>query len=122
MDYFKSLEFSELVQNLLKLHHVPGVSIAIVQDGQIATLALGLASLEDNTSCTTDTLFDIASSSKSFTAGAIALLIDDEAYPEIQWEATMSSLLPDDFVGPNDEFTKNVTVEDMLAHRTGMGS
>lgn len=120
MDYFHSPEFSALVTTLIEINHVPGLSIAITQDNKTASLSFGLASVPDETPCTNDTLFDIASSAKSLTAGAVALMVDDKAYKDVSWEATMSSMLPDDFVGPNDDFTNNVTLEDVVSHRTGM--
>ena len=105
----------------MKLHHVPGLAIAIVKDGVIASKGYGMASLNPPAPCTADTLFDIASASKSLTAASVGLLVnDDEKYPDVQYEATMSSLLPDDFVMPDDGYTKTVTVEDILSHRSGM--
>jgi CubicO group peptidase (beta-lactamase class C family) len=78
----------------------------------------GVANLDDNP-CTEDTLFDCASTSKSFTAACVALLVDDEAYPEVQWRTPVSKILPDDFVLPDPYLTANVTIEDILSHRTG---
>lgn len=88
---------------------------------EVASAGYGYADVESSKPCTADTLFDIASSSKSLTAAAVALLIDDdEKYPEVQYEAIMSRLLPDDFVMPSAEYTESVTVEDILSHRSGM--
>jgi len=59
--------------------------------------------------------------SKSFTAAATALLIDDnEKYPDLQWTTPVSKLLPEDFVLVDPQYTDNVTVEDILSHRSGM--
>lgn len=82
------------------------------------TQGYGVAHL-DGTLCTADTLFDCASTSKSFTAAIIALLVDDEAYPDVQWRTPVSKLLPNDFVLPDPYLTANVTIEDILSHRTG---
>jgi CubicO group peptidase (beta-lactamase class C family) len=121
MDLFRSPKFPFHVEELLKQHHVPGLAIAIVQNETIASAGYGKASLDPPRPCTADTLFDIASASKSLTAGSVGLLVnDDEKYPEVQYQATMSSLLPDDFVMSREEYTKGVTVEDILSHRTGM--
>lgn len=80
--------------------------------------AFGLAVLDPPKQCTPDTLFDLASVSKSTTAGAVALLVDDEErYPHVQWDTPMSKLLPDDFVMAEDSYTQSVTVEDVLSHR-----
>ena len=79
------------------------------------------AAFEPPRECTADTLFDIASSAKCLTAASVGLLIDDnENYPEVQYNATMSSLLPDDFVMSSDDYTRSITVEDILSHRTGL--
>lgn len=102
-------------------NHVPGLAIAVVQDHETASAGYGHASLEPSVPCTADTLFDIASSSKSLTAASVGLLVEDEGYPEIQYDVPMSKLLPEDFVMPSVEYTEGITVDDVLSHRTGMG-
>lgn len=104
----------------MRQNHVPGLAIAVVQNDIIASAGYGKASIKPALPCTADTLFDIASCSKSLTAASVALLVDDEAHPEIRYDATMSSLLPDDFVMASAEHTNGVTVEDILSHRSGM--
>lgn len=103
-------------------HHVPGVSVAVTRGNEPAIArGFGYGSLEENEPCTPDTLFDIASSAKSLTAAAVALLVEDtENHAHLQYETPMSSLLPDDFVMSSAQHTKDVTVEDVLSHRTGM--
>ncbi|PYH96665.1 beta-lactamase family protein [Aspergillus ellipticus CBS 707.79] len=116
-----SPDFQALVERLIDQHHVPGLSIALVQGDQVTSAAYGHASLDPPTPCTPDTLFDIASASKSMTAASVALLVeDDERYPAVKYDAVVSRLLPDDFVLPGQEYTDGVTVEDILSHRTGM--
>ncbi|GBF65024.1 hypothetical protein TMEN_7741 [Trichophyton mentagrophytes] len=120
MDVLKSPEFVEYVKNTIDRYHVPGVAIAVVQGEHIESAAFGKASLDPPEDCTPDTLFDIASTSKSLTAASVALLVDDnEKYPQIQYDARMADLLPGDFVMPGDEH-EDVTLEDILSHRTGM--
>ncbi|KAI0449225.1 beta-lactamase/transpeptidase-like protein [Xylaria acuta] len=93
-------------------HLVPGLAVAIVH-----------ACLESPTPCTGSTPFDIASSSKSLTAAAVGILVaDNDRYPEMQYDATMSSLLPEDFVMPGVGYTEGVTLDDVLSHRAGMAS
>ena len=121
MDFFNSPDFTSHVDELLKEWHCPGVAIAIVQHEIIASQDFGNASLEPQRPVTADTLFDIASSSKSLTAASVALLVeDDDQYPQVQWDTAMSSLLPDDFVMSGKGYTESVTVEDILSHRTGL--
>ena len=121
MDYFNSSKFTDRVTELLEEWHAPGLAVAIVHDGKTEARGYGRASISPDTPVTPDTLFDIASSSKSLTAASVALLVeDDEQYPHIKWDTKMSSLLPEDFVMSSDAYTQDVTVEDILSHRTGM--
>lgn len=120
MEAFNSEKFSNRINELLEEWHCPGVAISLVQDDKTSSRAFGRACMEPEKPMTTDTLFDIASSSKSLTAAAVALLVEDERYPQVKWDAKMCDLLPDDFVMSEESFTKDVTVEDILSHRTGL--
>lgn len=120
MELFESTNFMSLVNDLLKQHHVPGLSIAVVHNDKITSKGYGVANYEDNMFCTGDTLFDIASSAKSLTAASVSLLVDDKKHPNVQYDALMSNLLPDDFVMSEKSYTDGITVEDILSHRTGM--
>ena len=121
IDYFKSSTFQSHVEDLLKEWHIPGVSVAIVHDQEIASAGFGYATIEPQVPCAADTLFDIASSSKSLTAASVGLLVqNDEEYRDVQWHSKMSSLLPEDFVMSEESYTKDVTVEDILSHRSGL--
>jgi CubicO group peptidase (beta-lactamase class C family) len=64
----------------------------------------------------------LASTSKTTTAAAVALLVDDHNYPDVQWTTPVSKLLPDDFILPNPHLTADVTIEDILSHRTGIAT
>ncbi|KAK2612752.1 hypothetical protein QQS21_001203 [Conoideocrella luteorostrata] len=122
MDLFRSPEFASRVEQLIQKHHTPGLAVAIVHNDEIASAAFGNASLDPATPMTTDTLFDVASASKSLTAAAVALIVDDgENYPEVKYEARMSDLLPDDFAMPGKDHD-DVTLDDALGHRTGLAS
>ncbi|XXH06108.1 hypothetical protein Hte_012553 [Hypoxylon texense] len=121
MDLFQSEAFSSRVRDLMDEHHTPGLAIAVVKNNKTASKAFGYACLDPPEPATPDTLFDIASCSKSMTAAAVGLLVEDnDKYPEVQYDAIMSSLLPEDFVMPSAEYTDGVTVDDVLSHKTGM--
>ena len=120
MDLFNSAAFDARVHDLMSEWPAPGLAIAIVQNSTVASKAFGQANLNHATPMTTNTLFDIASCSKSFTAASIALFVENDDYPYVEWDSTMSSLLPDDFAYPGTDYTNNVTVEDILSHRSGM--
>ncbi|KAH7019019.1 beta-lactamase/transpeptidase-like protein [Ilyonectria destructans] len=123
MEMFRSEKFRSYVEDLMDLHHVPGLAISVVQGDEIASEGYGKASIEPPVPCTSDTLFDFASCAKSLTAASVGLLVDDnEEFPEVQYDALMSTLLQDDFVMPGVGYTEGVTVEDVLSHRTGMAA
>ena len=71
---------------------------------------------------TAETLYYTGSTTKSFTAAAVSLLIDDTANSSdpLQWTTPISTLIRDDFVLPDEYATAHVTLEDALSHRTGM--
>ncbi|KAI1332443.1 beta-lactamase/transpeptidase-like protein [Xylariaceae sp. FL0255] len=121
MEFFRSDEFSARIRDLMDKEHVPGLVVAVVQGDEIESKGYGVANLASSEPVTGSTLFDIASVSKSFTAAAVGLLVaDNENYPEVQYTATMSSLLPDDFVMQEKGYTEGVTLEDILSHRSGL--
>ncbi|KAF5547047.1 hypothetical protein FPHYL_10339 [Fusarium phyllophilum] len=120
MDLFDSPNFSDRVGGLMQSNRVPGLSVAVVHGDQVKSTGYGFASVKSQEPCTADTLFDIASSSKSLTAAAIALLVEDADFPEVRYDSIMSELLPDDFVMSDGLHTNTVTVDDLLGHHTGM--
>ncbi|KAG9495109.1 hypothetical protein J7337_013343 [Fusarium musae] len=120
MDLFDSPNFSDRVKALMQNNRVPGLSVAVINGDKVKSAGYGFASVKSQEPCTADTLFDIASSSKSLTAAAIALLVEDADFPEVQYGSIMSELLPDDFVMSDELHTNTVTVDDLLGHHTGM--
>lgn len=96
---------------------VPGLSIAIVKDGE-TVLAKGYGTREIGKNLPVDehTLFSIASSTMSFTATALAILVDEN---QMDWNDRMVDLLPG-FKTSSDIATNYTTVIDVLAHRTGL--
>lgn len=119
MDLFNSAGFASHVDELIKKYHIPGLAIAISHKDATASKGFGMASLTPPKPMTPDTLFDIASASKSLTAASVALLVEDDKYPDVKYEAEMAKLLPGDFVMPGQGY-EGVTVEDILSHRSGM--
>lgn len=102
----------------MKYYHVPGVSIAVFDEGQILwARGFGLADISANRPVTTETLFQAASVSKSLTAFAALQLVqqgklaldEDVNRKLVSWKL------------PENEFTKNekVTLRRLLSHTAG---
>lgn len=122
MEYFRSAVFDTKATDLMSQLHVPGLSLAVLHGNTTASKAYGVISVASSTPCTLDSLFDIASSSKILTAISVALLVEDDAkkHPSVTFDTPVAQLLPDDFVLSDAEYTKSVTIDDMLSHRTGL--
>ncbi len=71
--------FDQYVHKAIRDWEVPGVAIAIVKDGKIVMAkGYGVKKLGDPAPVDERTVFAIGSSSKAFTAAAIAMLVDED--------------------------------------------
>ncbi len=62
----------------IRRQHLPGIAVAVVHDGVVTrTAAAGFADLEHGVKATTETIFQIQSITKTFTAAAILLLAQE---------------------------------------------
>lgn len=106
------------VQRALSAFAVPGVAIAIVKDGQVlATRGFGVRKLGEAAPVDGKTLFEVASNSKAFTAVALAMLVDEG---KLAWDDPVTKHLPD-FQMYDAYVTHEMTVRDLLTHRSGLG-
>ena len=95
---------------------VPGAAIAIVTGDTIHTECRGHRNVEKKANVTPSTVFPLASITKSFTAMGLGLLVDEDV---LNWDDPVREHLPD-FRLYSEELTANVTVRDLLSHRTGL--
>ncbi|KAJ6108657.1 beta-lactamase/transpeptidase-like protein [Penicillium sp. IBT 18751x] len=109
--------FDDRVQELLSTWHVPGLAVAVIDGSSTFSKGYGFAVLPD-TPVTPETVFFTASTTKSFTAASVSLLIDEN--PDLKWTSTLSSVIEDDFVLSDSSITSQVTFEDALSNRTGL--
>ena len=109
--------FDDYVNKALKDWGVPGVAIAIVKNDQIVfAKGYGVRKLGEPTPVDDKTLFAIGSSSKAFTAAAIAMLVDEG---KVKWDDPVTKYLPD-FQLFDPYVTREITVRDLLCHRSGL--
>jgi CubicO group peptidase (beta-lactamase class C family) len=106
------------VTRVMKTFDVPGIAIAIVKDGKVvATRGFGVRKLGDPAPVDAKTLFEVASNSKAFTAAALAMLVDEG---KLAWDDPVTRHLPD-FQMYDAYVTHEMTVRDLLTHRSGLG-
>jgi CubicO group peptidase (beta-lactamase class C family) len=113
----KVREIDEYAQAVLKTHGGPGMAVAIVKDDKVV-LAKGYGTRELGKDSPVDenTLFAIASNSKAFTTGALAILVDEK---KLNWEDKVSKYLPD-FQMYDPWVTSELTIRDLVTHRVGL--
>lgn len=70
---------------------------------------------------TKHTLFFTGSTTKAFVSSAISLLVDDNInFPAVHWDVPVHTLLPADFVLNDPWATSQMTIIDILSHRSGI--
>ncbi len=106
-----------LVERTLKHWHVPGVAVAIVHGEKVIYLrGHGFRSVEDDSKVTENTLFPIASCTKSFTTAAMALLVDEG---KMSWDDPPQKFVP--YFHLSDPLVdREITLRDLVTHRTGL--
>lgn len=109
---------SSELEALRETHHIPGMGLAIVKDGQVIySQGFGHARLESNTPVTEETNFMIGSSTKSFSSTLVAMLVDGGT---LDWATPVSDLLPQlELKVRSDEESDAAKIEDLLSHRSG---
>jgi CubicO group peptidase (beta-lactamase class C family) len=110
--------FEQRVEQLRKEFGVPGVTIAIVEDGKV-TLAhgWGVRDITTNQPVDADTIFFTGSTGKAFTNAALATLVDEG---KIKWDDRVIDHMPD-FRMWDPWVTREMTIRDLLVHRSGLG-
>lgn len=113
----KLIGIDDTINKILKDWNVPGFAVGIViKDKLVFAKGYGYRDLENKLPMTANTLFQIASNSKLFTATAIGFLVEEG---KLDWDKPIKNYIPHiEFF--NDELNANVTIRDMLSHRTGI--
>jgi CubicO group peptidase (beta-lactamase class C family) len=110
-------DLDQLAADAMADGKVPGVALAVVQDGKVAfTRAYGQRDVEANLPVTPATQFVICSITKSFTATAIALLHHEG---QLDWAKPVRDYMPE-FRLSEAVATERVTVQDLLSHQSGL--
>jgi CubicO group peptidase (beta-lactamase class C family) len=106
------------VTGVLRTFQVPGVAVAIVKDGRVVLArGYGIRRIGDTARVDARTRFGIASNTKAFTATALALLVEEG---KLEWDAPVVRYLP--WFALSDPYvTSQLTVRDLLVHRSGLG-
>ncbi|MEE9363551.1 MAG: serine hydrolase [Cellulophaga sp.] len=107
------------IEERMKHYGIPGVSIAVIHNGEIAwTKAYGVMDKESQTPVTTQTLFQAAATSMPVTAYGALRLVEQH---KLGLDEDINSYLKS-WKQPENEFTKEdkVTLRNLLNHSAGI--
>jgi CubicO group peptidase (beta-lactamase class C family) len=110
-------ELDKRLADTFRKGKVPGVSVTIIEDGQIVlTKGYGFADLKTKRPVTPDTVFRAGSISKSFTAIGVMMLVEEG---KLSLDAKLSELMPELQYDNPWEKTDPIRLVHLLEHTTG---
>ena len=113
-----SKQIDELVKKSMKMMPQAGLAVAVIKDGKVVhSKGYGVTSVNTKEKVDEHTRFGIASNSKSFTATALGILVDEE---KIKWTDKVVDYLPE-FKTYDAFVTADYNIQDLLCHRSGLG-
>src|SRR5437667_332968 len=110
-------ELEKLAQKQIQENALPGLAIAVVfQDKVVYAKGFGVRDVNTKTPVDADTVFQLASLSKSIGSTVVAELVGEG---KITWDSKLSVLDPT-FEMFDPWVTREITIRDMYAHRSGL--
>ncbi len=111
-------EIERLADVMVQQSRIPGLAMAIVQDGKVVSArGYGVVDSRNPQPVGPDTVFRIASLSKAFAGTLSAILVSEGA---MSWDSPVSNQLPA-FALRDLQGAQRLTVREILSHRVGLG-
>jgi CubicO group peptidase (beta-lactamase class C family) len=112
-----SSQIDQYIRGQMVQQNVVGLSVAVVQNNEVSYLqGFGAASIKRKTQVTPQTIFDLASCSKSFTATAALLLWNDGL---IDLDQPVKHYIPE-FQLADEKSSAEITVRELLNQTSGL--
>jgi len=109
--------FREYTEKQLQLFNNAGIAVSFVSDKKILfEEGFGYRDVKNKLPFTAETLFPLGSHTKSFTATAIAMLVDDGI---LDWDTPIKNYIPD-YKMKDSYASEKITLRDVLSHTTGL--
>jgi CubicO group peptidase (beta-lactamase class C family) len=107
----------DLAETMLRQSGVPGMAVAVVHDDALVFAGgFGVRELGKDAAVDADTVFQLASVSKSLAATVVSSVVGDGT---VAWESRMADIAPG-FALHDAWPTQNVSLADLFAHRSGL--
>src|SRR6185436_15526376 len=111
--------FDKYVDAARQEWNVPGLSIAVVQDGKVLlSKGYGIKELGKNEPVDAETPFGSMSTTKAMTAVTMGMLVDEG---KVSWDDKVTKYLPD-FRVADAYVTSELRIRDLFTHNAGMGN
>jgi CubicO group peptidase (beta-lactamase class C family) len=103
----------DYIRKEIARQRIPGLALGVVRDGKLVKSAgYGFADLDNDVKVTPDTVFEVASITKQFTATLIMMLVEEG---KVRLDDKINAHLPN----PPDKW-KDITVRQLLNHTGGL--
>jgi len=111
--------FDKYVEQAAHDWHVPALAIAVVKDDSLVfAKGYGVLEIGKPTRADEHTRFAIGSTTKAMTSASLGMLVDEG---KLRWDDRVIDYLPD-FRMYDPYVTRELTIRDLLTHRSGLGS
>lgn len=110
------LRWQARLAELVALHQVPGASLAVLADGEVHRAASGVLNVETGVEATVDSVFQIGSITKVYTATLVMQLVDAG---EIDLDEPVADQFDEFRLGDRDALG-TVTPRHLLTHSSGI--
>ncbi len=111
------VELDSSIENAMEQWQVPGLAVVVVKGGKTVLLkGYGTRTHGGDLEINGKTYLQIASNSKTFTAFAFGMLVDDGV---LRWDDPIKKYIPE-LQLPDPYVTENVAIDDLLCHRSGL--
>ena len=104
------------LSRLIKKHKVPGAAVGVLHNGEVTEAAAGVINLNTGVKATTDTLWQIGSMSKPWTAQVVMQLVDEG---KLSLDEPVRTYIPD-FAVEDEDVAAKVTLRHLLSHTSGI--
>lgn len=112
-------KLDRFITEAMEITAQPGLAIAVVKDGKIIFMkGYGERNLTDKQPVTPQTLFNIASLSKAFTAALVGRAVEKKV---LDWDRPVTEVLSW-FRLDDPWISRHISLRDLLSHRTGLGT
>lgn len=113
------IKLDSIFEQSIKSWNIPGMSLGIIKNDSVVLLkGYGITDVNNPREVDENTIFSIASNTKTFTSSAISILVSEG---KLNWDDKVEDYLP--YFELYDPYvTQSMTIRDLLCHRSGLAT